>query len=116
MGLTAEQVLTASLDRGLCRDSILSHEQLAEKVVGVLRRAGYLLDPGKVAVDREALETACAALDRIWQAALTVQFHLITPYDEHPEWTPWTRWVKPALDEVETAEVTLRAALQGQQP
>ena len=47
-----------------------------------------------MATDRELLEQAADALRNCAKSALTVKPSLDEPYPDHPDWTPYTRWVE----------------------
>lgn len=55
-----------------------------------------------------AIERVRKAYRRVSSALIAVAPKLNDPYPDAPQWTPWTRFVKPALRE-------LRAALDGEQ-
>lgn len=59
----------------------------------------------------QAAERANEALSEIAVALITVQGQLGTPYHDAPQWTPWTRFVERAFNEVADAREELRVAL-----
>jgi hypothetical protein len=46
---------------------------------------------------RGTVERARTARRRLTSALTAVESHLTTPYPDDPRWTPWTRFVQPAL-------------------
>lgn len=44
------------------------------------------------------------AVDSMWAALETVKFHLVKPYPDDPRWTPWSRFVEPAVTKLIEAD------------
>lgn len=51
-------------------------------------------------VRRECAEEARDPIRRLTSALIAVEHNLDKPYPDDPRWTPWTRWVEPALKAV----------------
>ncbi|MFD9444975.1 hypothetical protein [Streptomyces sp. NPDC060001] len=51
----------------------------------------------------DALDRARVARRRVTSALIAVESLLTTPYPDDPRWTPWTRFVQPALKELREA-------------
>lgn len=63
--------------------------------------------------DRELLEQAEKALWNCAKAALTVKPTLDVPYQDAPEWTPYTRWVERPSREAHDLAMAIRRHLKG---
>jgi hypothetical protein len=64
------------------------------------------------ATDRELLQRAADALWNCAKSALTVAPSLSEPYPDHPEWTPYTRWVERPAREAHDLAMAIRKRLK----
>ena len=62
----------------------------------------------------EALAESEDALRRVATTCIALSDLLDKPYPDDPRWTPYTRFVKPALQRVERARHCARAVLGGE--
>ena len=71
-----------------------------------------------VAQHTEPLEAllveAASILKALYTAGLTVKPTLDKPYDDNPNWTPWTRWVGRPCEEAHELRSRIKKALPGQ--
>lgn len=62
--------------------------------------------------EHELLDQAAKALWNCAKAALTVEPALSEPYQDVPEWTPYTRWVERPSREAHDLAMTIRLHLR----
>ena len=62
---------------------------------------------------RAALQEAHEAIKELCMALIVVKPLLDKPYADHPNWTPWTRFVETAFGRGAKAEQAVRLALGG---
>ena len=62
--------------------------------------------------DRALLTAAADALWECTKVTLTVKPNLDKPYNDAPEWSPWTRWIEPASRRSHDLAIKIRRHLK----
>lgn len=98
--------LLALLPEQTSRDA--ENEHLRDRLTSCRERVGIAADKAIAAED--AIARARQARRRLTSALIAVEPLLTEPYPDDPRWTPWTRFVGPALKELSDALKTGPAA------
>lgn len=98
--------LLALLPEQTSRDAEIEH--LRDRLASCRERVGIAADKAIAAED--AIARARQARRRLTSALIAVEPLLTEPYPDDPRWTPWTRFVGPALKELSDALKTGPAA------
>lgn len=98
--------LLALLPEQTSRDAETEH--LRDRLASCRERVGIAADKAIAAED--AIARARRARRRLTSALIAVEPLLAEPYPDDPRWTPWTRFVGPALKELSDALKTGPAA------
>ncbi|GAQ64090.1 hypothetical protein [Streptomyces scabiei] len=87
-------------------------EHLRDRLASCRQRVGIAAD--KATAAESILERARQARRRLTSALIAVEPLLVKPYPDDPRWTPWTRFVGPALKELTDALKTGPQAAEAQ--